>query len=52
VPESAVVTPTLLERYRAGEVRALSRAITVVESGGQASQALLGQVWTAFPGPP
>jgi LAO/AO transport system kinase len=44
VPESAVVTPTLLERYRAGEVRALSRAITVVESGGQASQALLQQV--------
>jgi len=34
----------LLSRYRAGEVRALSRAITVVESGGPPAQALLQQV--------
>ncbi len=34
----------LLGRYRAGEIRALSRAITVVESGGLPAQALLQQV--------
>ena len=33
--------PTLLERYAAGEVRALSRAITVAESGGPEARALL-----------
>lgn len=41
VAESAAARPTLLERYAAGEVRALSRAITVAESGGPEAQALL-----------
>ncbi|XLE20880.1 methylmalonyl Co-A mutase-associated GTPase MeaB (plasmid) [Deinococcus radiomollis] len=39
--ESAAARATLLERYAAGEVRALSRAITVAESGGPEAQALL-----------
>ncbi|WP_407542339.1 methylmalonyl Co-A mutase-associated GTPase MeaB [Deinococcus radiomollis] len=41
VVESAAARATLLERYAAGEVRALSRAITVAESGGPEAQALL-----------
>jgi LAO/AO transport system kinase len=35
---------SLLERYRAGDVRALSRAITIAESGGPQAQALLQAV--------
>lgn len=47
VTESVVAArPTLLERYAAGEVRALSRAITVAESGGPEAQALLQGVRT------
>jgi LAO/AO transport system kinase len=35
---------SLLERYRAGDIRALSRAITIAESGGPEAQALLQAV--------
>ncbi len=49
---SAALTPSLLERYRAGEVRALSRAITLVESGGPQAHALLQQVRSGLDGVP
>ncbi|WP_407572282.1 methylmalonyl Co-A mutase-associated GTPase MeaB [Deinococcus altitudinis] len=48
--EPAAVVPGLLERYRAGEVRALSRVITVVESGGPQAHALLQQVRSGLEG--
>ena len=41
--------PAVLERYRAGDVRALSRAITIAESGGPGAQALLREVRAAGP---
>ncbi|WP_424952533.1 methylmalonyl Co-A mutase-associated GTPase MeaB [Deinococcus sp.] len=43
---------TLLERYASGDVRALSRAITVAESGGPAAQALLQGVRALSAGRP
>ena len=42
----------LLERYRGGEMRALSRAITLVETGGAEGYALLQSVRAGLSGRP